>query len=376
MTEREPLSAYVQPELTAKRLDAQWARLAQRESSFREAIHAPWLRAGALGAAAALLCTGLYVGLGQNVGGRGVGAAPKSSQQAGPSTVEFGQDIAAMVSQGSNLSLVTKDEHETRLLLSRGVATFDVTHRDGRRVVIATPGYEIEVVGTRFTVSVDGAATPKSPATRATSNVSVEVSRGVVQISQVNGTAQAGDSERRSAGKVRRVVPGISWDSREDPNLEQGQEVAPPSTEAPSNTVASAAPPPAAPQHLQARASAKDLFEDAERARVAGRAADAAASLDALCKNYPGDRRTALASFELGRLRMDALRDPAGALQAFHTAIRLSPGGAFREDAEARIVQLYERLGKRDACRQAQLKYLAAFPSGLHKNVVGAACAR
>ncbi|MGC4064131.1 MAG: hypothetical protein QM784_05710 [Polyangiaceae bacterium] len=93
-------------------------------------------------------------------------------------------------------------------------------------------------------------------------------------------------------------------------------------------------------------------------------------------RNYPGDARAALATFELGRIRMDGLGDASGAAAAFQAAIKLNPSGAYREDAEARLVQLYQRLGATDRCRQAKSAYLAKYGRGRYVGTVKAACER
>jgi len=110
--------------------------------------------------------------------------------------------------------------------------------------------------------------------------------------------------------------------------------------------------------------SAADLLEQATEARRAGRASDAAASYEELLSSHRGDSRAPLAAIELGRLRMDALRDPAGAAQAFELALRLGPASPLREDALARLVRANDAAGRATACRDARRRYLEAYPDG------------
>jgi transmembrane sensor len=134
---------------------------------------------------------------------------------------------------------------------------------------------------------------------------------------------------------------------------------------------------PTAPQLVEitsTRSSAKELFESAERHRLAGQLREAATALDTLRRRYPGDPRAALAAFELGRIRMDSFGDFSGAMLAFNSALKLNPSASFREDAEARLIKLYERTGQREACKKAQQAYLARYPRGNHVGVVGNAC--
>jgi transmembrane sensor len=101
---------------------------------------------------------------------------------------------------------------------------------------------------------------------------------------------------------------------------------------------------------------------------------DAERALDTLRKRHRGDPRAALAAFELGRLRLDTLGNPAGAAEALTDAITLAPGASFREDAEARRVQALDASHARAACAAARDAYLARYPKGAHAAVVHARC--
>jgi len=78
------------------------------------------------------------------------------------------------------------------------------------------------------------------------------------------------------------------------------------------------------------------LFAAADAARIAGRPADAVAPLTAILDRFPGDRRAALAAFELGRVLADDLHDPVTAARAFARARDLDPGGPLAAAAAAR----------------------------------------
>ena len=119
---------------------------------------------------------------------------------------------------------------------------------------------------------------------------------------------------------------------------------------------------------------AKELFESAEIYRLGGRLRESAETLDKLRHIYRSDKRAGLAAFELGRLRMDSFGDLAGAVEAFNDAIRLSPNMSFREDAQARLVQLYDRQGNRAACGNSKADYLRRYPSGAASKVVNQLC--
>jgi len=119
---------------------------------------------------------------------------------------------------------------------------------------------------------------------------------------------------------------------------------------------------------------AEGLFDHANLARRAGRLDDAAELYGQLVASHPGDRRAPLAAFELGRLRMDSLRDMRGAVRALERALKLAPQGTFAEDALARLVLAQEALHDTTACSRARTRYLARYPEGVHAQHVAERC--
>jgi ferric-dicitrate binding protein FerR (iron transport regulator)/outer membrane protein assembly factor BamD (BamD/ComL family) len=384
MMEARRLAEYVQPRLSEARIDAQWEKIRERDPE-------PHSGSFVYLYAAAALAVVLGVGF---VTGRhfGVTAATEATligreftverDSKGVSRLSLPEGIDVEIAAGASLQVRSRTARETTLELGRGQAVFDVTHRDGRRVIVATPGFDIEVVGTRFRVQVaEGTPDPtldptKTPGTRS-APVTVEVERGTVR---VNPSKTGGGTEQ-----PRSVTTGQRWTSTQ-PSA-QAVESADFATSGAPGTVPSATdslpdvagkiqPNPSAStaasdsrretDRASSVESAKELFESAERHRMSGRPSEAAAALDRLRTLYPGDARAALAAFESGRIRMDRLGDPSGAVAAFQAAIRLNPSGTYREDAEARLVQLYQRLGQTDRCRQAKASYLAKYGQGKH----------
>jgi TolA-binding protein len=120
--------------------------------------------------------------------------------------------------------------------------------------------------------------------------------------------------------------------------------------------------------------TARELFDDAQRARADGRSDDAARAFDRLRRTFPRDPRSALAAFELGRLRLDVLGDARGAEEALRDAIALGPSSPFREDAEARRVEALWRMGDSSACASARAAYLARWPNGTYRRAVEVGC--
>lgn len=365
MTEQSRLADYLQPTLPESRLARQWANINEREPiQVRAVFRYAYLAAAFF----AVLAIGF-------VAGRQLGGAEATD---GSFVVEHGpadgqrlvlpEGIVVEVAKGSALRVHTRSRHETVLRLERGSALFDVTHRDGRRVVVATPGFDVEVVGTRFRVQV--ADQGKTTSANQVPEVTVEVLRGTVRV-------QSADS-KQAKNEVSHITTGHNWSSvsrlvKAVTAVEPAGSV-PPVVVAPDLPQVSSAS--QSPEHTPAPASAKELFELAERHRVAGRLSAAAIALDSLRRTYPGDSRAALAAFELGRIRMDGLGDLSGAVSAFNAAIQLNSSGAYREDAEARLVQLHERMGQLQTCRQAKSSYLARYAQGRHVSAVRSACGK
>ncbi len=272
--------------------------------------------------------------------------------------VEYDRDGAMTLADGSHITLGAGakvrlerfDEGGVEVTLERGEAHLTVTHVPGRPFVVHAGRFDVVDVGTEFTVAYAPAPGPES--------VRVEVALGRVEV-----------RDRRGVLPVRLVVGGESWSSVPSP---VPAATAPRESATTSATASEAPVPTVAPR--ASVPSAKALLQKADTARMANRPAEAAAALDTLRKHHRHDARAGLAAFELGRLRLDALGDPRGAVEAFDDAIALSPAAPFREDAEARRVQALDRTHD-PRCSEARDNYLSRYPSGVHAAEVGARCA-
>jgi transmembrane sensor len=315
-------------------------------------------------------------------------AAPPSVTVAhAPDALLLPDGSRVTLSNGAELTVEAATRERVHLALGAGVVDLDVTHVDGRTFVVTAAGHDVTVLGTAFSVKlvpVDGRRT-----------LLVGVSRGRVRVSGPTGE--------------HLLDAGQSWSSRVDGPPAPHPGAAPSATSALAPAVETSAtagndplepsPPPAEPSananpnavanaNANANASAKpiapsppvdgprELLARATEARSAGRPRDAAIALDALRKHHRSDARAGLAAFELGRVRMDALNDPAGAAEAFADAIALAPSAPFREDAEARRIEALDAMPDRARCERARDAYLARFPSGLHARQVAQRCKR
>ncbi len=252
---------------------------------------------------------------------------------------------------------------DARLVLLQGAARFDVQHQTTRSFVVRAGSVDVAVVGTRFRVGLGSGA-------GVTGRVDVEVERGVVEVRRPGNappvTLAAGERWTSASGFA--ATTALVLPSSAPAVLPAG-----PTTEAP---LPSSTPPARAVSSVAAQPSesASSVFEAANQARVAGRSREAANLFDQLRRTYRRDPRAALAALQLGRIRLDDLGDPRGAIEALNDALALGGGGSLREDARARLVEAYAKSGNVAACRQAKQAYLAGQPHGAHRGAVEQRC--
>ncbi len=277
------------------------------------------------------------------------------------------------LSNGAELVLESATRERVHMVLSAGAIDLDVTHVAGRPFVVTAGGHDVTVRGTAFSVTLE----PRDGAT----TLIVAVTRGRVDVSGPTGlhTLDAGQTwssrlESASTAPVPSTATSATAlttsadDSAEPgPPAEVGAAASPPS--APPSAAPAASTAPAAPIE-----GPRELLSRATEARTNGRPREAASALDTLRKRYRSDARAGLAAFELGRIRMDALNDPAGAAEAFADAAVLAPAAPFREDADARRVEALDALPDRARCERARDAYLARYPSGLHARQIAVRC--
>ena len=369
-----PLSQHLQPELSDARTARVWGRVKDRlqsEPPQRKAL--TWgVALGVLGVAALAALFLVF-----DRGGRPV------LENAALETA--GDTLALTLVDGSSLTLgsrtrvqvVEGNAEAVELVVARGQIACDVTHRPRRSFVVRASGVEVRVVGTRFSVSDE----PGVGGVR----VAVNVERGIVEV-----------VSERHPGAVTRVAAGQSFSEWiPTPAAAPSVSAASASTVAALDSAVPAADSPApalAASAAQASKSgthhavggddatlprdptARELLDSANTARRAGDARAAADEYRQLLQKFPGDGRAGLAAFELGRLRMDRLADLPGAVQALERAVQLASGAGFREDAMARLVTAYAALGRSADCGRSRDAYLAAFPNGVHREVVARGC--
>jgi hypothetical protein len=330
------LARFVRPNLTEARIAWLWGRVDARSRPSR-------MRRRLLPAVAvAACCAGLLVAM-----TRGRSKQPPNSMEgavveSGAITLADGSRV--VLADGGRVRIVTVREDTVELALEVGAIDLAVMH-SRRLLVVHTPRYDIVDLGTRFRVMLD-----------AQGGTHVDVSEGTVEVRCRDG------SER-----TRLLGAGESWSNAQTSVVASAVAVVREAPRPVSET------PAAAPIVRESSPGPKELLETAESARLAGQLRSAAEAFDTLRHRFRADSRAALAAFELGRLRLDSLDDAPGAVDALNDAIRLSPRGPLREDAEARRVEALAAERSPD-CSAARDAFLARYPHSAHASGVAGRC--
>lgn len=369
-----PLSSYLEPRLTAERLERNREAVARRLGR-GSASRVIW----GVGAVAAFAAVALWLWSPGKPLTDGLSSDAPLAWEATPGAVLAAEAHAlnATLGDGTRLDLdvqttlasLPPEPNRVDLELRGGRASFDVAHNPQRQFRVHAGAVTVVVLGTRFSV------------TRSDGVVQVNVERGKVAV--------------ESEGEVTQLIPGQSWQGKETHAAAAPSAQTAPSAgalEAPVATSSEADEDSAAGHHSsnaavkpngsgvsasEAESSsspAKELFDASREARRVGNSRQAAQILQQLVSQHPKDPRAGLAAFELGRIRADVLGDTSGAIQAFEQALRLSPNGGFRQDALARLAQAYDRVGRSKDCQATRKRYLDTYGEGVHAQRVLKLC--
>jgi transmembrane sensor len=325
------LDQYVTTETGPLRTTLLWTRVSKRMGARRAPVRGWHAAAFAVAVAAAIL---LVVHHEHRTGIAPAAPTAQSTDSVGVTTLADGSRVRAR--PGGHVRIDRVAPTAVEVTLESGAADFDVVHDAARTFVVHTGRFDVSDLGTRFSVSIDG-------------GLRVSVSEGRVEIRDTTG-----------ALPVRILARGESWSASTEPDP------------APSGATAEATA--AATASASRPLTAKELMEQADAARVAGRAREAAALFDTVRRKHRSDPRAAMAAFQLGRMRLDTLDNPQGAVEALDDAVALGPSAPFREDAESRRVEALDR-ARDPRCREARDTYLARYPAGIHVREVSARCA-
>lgn len=316
-------------------------------------------------------------------------AAP--SQGALP--LRFSDGTLLRLEPSSRARVVALDAHGASLALENGAVHADVVH-SGQSAwrVIAGP-LTVRVTGTRFDVRWSAS----------TEEFSVAVTEGSVAITgSVVGperAVRAGETlrvyvaERRlelTNAAARTVEPaGPDETPREAEPTPPAAPAATSEAIAPKAAPARAEPTPSAPsvdwRELARKGSLREAFAAAEAsgfdaacesasagellqlgdgARLSGNPGRAKQALLRLRSAFPGDARRSAAAFALGKVAFDQTRAYTEAAEWFATSVR--EGGSLSREAAGRLIEARKRAGDEAGARRAAEAYLTRYPAGPH----------
>lgn len=330
---------YIEPPLSSVRLERNWGAIeARTRPSFARAARSVAVVGLVVSAAAAAVL--FFVA--DEPSDRLVGTTLSASNEEASASLEDGTRIIA--ESFARLEMTDERRDEVRFALEGGAARFDVAHRPERLFAVEAGDVEVRVVGTAFRVAREG------------DSVSVEVTRGAVDV-------------RRGATVVR-VRVGEQWEgSAHERTAAQPVEIP---VEIP--VVEQAGTQEVSARTARERLGPDELFASARSLRQEGDARGAARAYSLFLRRHPNDARASLVALELGRLRMDVLGDPRGAIRALRVSLRADSAGPFAADVRARLVEAYASAGDRENCVRARDAYLARHPGGRHAADVRSAC--
>lgn len=240
----------------------------------------------------------------------------------------------AELRHGARVDVDVQQDALVHLVQHGGEVRYEVTPDRSRAFVVDAAGVEIRVVGTIFTVAIEG-----DPL-----RVSVDVERGLVEVDNGERVAELGPGDR------------LSVEASAAPRDAGGDDL----------VVLDADPSP--PRHAARPAgpSADALLAEADAARARGDWAKAAAALSELVRRHASDPRAYGASFQLGKVERARGRHAAAAA-AFVKCWKRDPGGALAEDARAEAAVAWHAAGREAEARAAAEGYLARHPGGTHE---------
>jgi transmembrane sensor len=263
--------------------------------------------------------------------------------------------------------------------VDRGRAHFEVTPRGSSALRVLAGEVEVMVVGTRFVVDrtvADGhhevSVAVEEGAVRVMrpGSPGLELEAGQTWSTRLSGDGPPATAEGRRTADGQPAPVGTLHGSGVEGAQTGGVGAEPPVDEGVDTNDATGPAAAAAGTTEGPRA----LWERALQARDRGEHRAEERAYVMLLRRHPDDARARQAAFELGRLRMDAFGDPAGAIGPLRRTAQMGVDTVFHEDALARLVRAYAQTGDAEACQVARHRYLERYPSGMHARFVRTLC--
>lgn len=234
----------------------------------------------------------------------------------------------------------TRDDAGTTVTLDEGAAVFDVAAQpEGQSFRVLAGDAEVEVIGTRFTV------------THLDEGVEVDVAYGRVAVHAPDRqTVLLGAGESTVIGDAPVVALGDATPA-DDPNAQPPTSPEPP-VESPEPPAAAKAP------------SVDSLLDRADAARRRGDHKAAARALQTVLDEHAKDPQAPLAAYTLGRIQLSDLDQPKRAAKSFGRARALAPKGTMAQDALAKEIESWAAAGNDAKAQTAADLYLERYPDG------------
>lgn len=327
-------------------------------------------------------------------------AAPSS----GAVPLRFSDGTLVRLEPSSRARVVAIDAHGASLALENGSLHANVVH-SGKSAwrVIAGP-LTVRVTGTRFdvrwtaaseefsisvaegSVAISGSVLGAERAVRAGETLRVhvaerrlELTNGASSVSDASSTSDASTAVPRHAditpepspdagpaiGGVRATASRPDAPPAASARTQDWRELARKGSLREAFALAEASGFDAACQG----ASAAELLQLGDGARLSGSAGRAKQALTRLRSSFPGDSRRAAAAFALGKVAFDQTRSYAEAAEWFATSVREQPGGSLAREARGRLIEARQRSGDGAGARRAAESYLSFYPEGPHADL-------
>jgi transmembrane sensor len=281
---------------------------------------------------------------------------------------------AALLDDAAQVEVTAVSDAAVDVSLQSGRARFDVVKRPERRFRVHCDDVVVEVLGTSFELTRDGARTQ------------VRVVRGRVAVRWPSGTTELGAGQSGWFPEQRAAQPhaDVAGEHVAAPQPAEAAAPSPRATPRERNT-----PPRVNAQGWRQHAEQGDfgrafalldaahvtddveeLLLAADAARLSGHAAQAVPYLQRVADRHADDPRAPLAAFTLGGVLLNQLGRPVEAEAAYARARALAPDGSLAQDALARQVEAAHRGDQAARARALAREYLERYPEGRRAQAV------
>ncbi len=292
--------------------------------------------------------------------------------------LQFADGSVLNLAAGSNLRIDKASRKAVVVRLGTGHLDAAVTHGTALRWRFDANRYSVHIVGTKFALTSEG------------DGIGVDVTEGAIRIS-VPGVREdvrvvAGQHFSGRDGKY-----SVEAQVKEEPPAPPPEEPAPPPAKIVEKIVESqpAKQPPrndnwrkqlAHGQYdgaiatvkrlglaeVTSSATANELTDLADAARLARDAETAKHVFESLTQRFPKSRETKRVPFLLGRVVMELEQNPKGAAKHFAAYIAGDPQGELVEEAYGRQMEAWRAAGDTVKAKETAVRYLERYPEGTY----------